>query len=577
MDREWLAGAGAGVLLPGWQGSLALANGNLIDATALPAPLNGLLQPLLADALMELQRRAGSALLYCCGRPIPVEQLLAILRLRLTGIVSLPLALACEDARAEAAADGVTDGFASRAWADCLAHFPLLRPLMRTAARGWIGATEAFLQRLDRDTARLAQWLGMASLPPIQALGGTGADPHDRGNTVLLVRFASGQEIYYKPRPVTGEFLWQALLEELARSTPGRSLPAARVLPGSVEGTAALAADTLASGYGWMEALSAEAVRRDDPYWHGAGGLLCLAQHFALTDLHIENVVPQETGPTVVDAECLGSAGFYGDAHTNRHDDGEDAIAYTVEQMLATGLLGSSSLEGRSEIEAPCALSELPDLSGLFARTALVPTLRLPYWETALQGPPQLALTLACLTVKHASAAQTTALAVLPHLREGYQAAARALLACRSGLLAKGGWVDVLERVHAPRVLVRTTLGYALALSRSLFPDHLRSRLDRRAAIRARLEESPHLLGTDALPAALAEAEIESLFHLDLPRFTLGHGALATLEPGSTSLSWAGMRSPASTVRRRLELLSEEGMEKICLPALTLACVMTRR
>ncbi|MGI8772175.1 MAG: DUF4135 domain-containing protein [Acidobacteriaceae bacterium] len=569
----WLTGAGrdAGVLLPGWQGNLTPADAGLLDATMLPPPLDGLLQPLLADALMDLKQRAGSALLCCGGAPIPLEQILAILRLRLTGVVSLPLALACEDAKVEEAEEGLAGDFASRAWTDCRMRFPLLAPLLAIATRGWVRATEVFLRRLDRDRVRLARWLGVASLPPIRALAGTGSDSHDGGSTVLLVSFASGQGLYYKPRPVAGEFLWHALLAELAASAPDCSLPAARVLPGSGESPRSDSSGELTSGYGWMEALAADAAPAGDGYWRGAGGLLCLAQQFALTDLHAKNVVPQETGPAVVDAECLGSAAiFHKDEEDDAAEEETDEVERVIERLLATGLLGSTTLSGRSDSEARC------DLSGLFARTASIPSLRLPYWQAASGRLPQLGFTPARLRLQRATPEQASAIAVLPHLHDGYRAAAHALLACRSRLLKSGGWLNTLERAHAPRVLVRTTLAYALVLSRSLFPDHLQSSIERRTALRVLLAERPHLLGAGPLPNAVADAEIEALFHLDLPRFTLRRGTSRTLEPGSILLPRLGATTLASTVRRRLEALSEESLETIHLPALTLACLFAR-
>jgi hypothetical protein len=612
-------GAHAGMLLPGWQGSLTPADPLLANAAAIPEPFDRLLQPMLEGALMELKRKVPSAMLGCGGAAIPVEELLPILRSRLTGLVILPLGLTCEEARGTVELAG---GGAAGAWRDCLARFPLLAPLLAVATEGWIQSTEAFLRRLDRDGARIAEWLGCSSLPPISALAGTGADPHDGGNTVLLITFASGQQLYYKPRAITGEFLWQALLRELTASALDCSLPAARVLPGSltspvsdrsgVAGLGELGSGNLASGYGWMEALAAHAAPAGDGYWEGAGALLCVAQHCALTDLHAENVVRQETGPAVVDAECLGSGAVAGsgifaeDALENgsgRGASGEEVHAVRtvlevqgmVEQMLATGLLGSTTRNG----DALCAVSELDasglDVSGLFGRAAPLPSLLLPCWRPAAGGRLQLGLTPAYLPLQSRTPASTSAITVLPQLREGYRAAARALLASRSRLLASGGWVDTLERVHAPRVLVRTTLEYALVLSRSLFPEYLQSSVGRRAALHALLEAAPHLLGGGPLPRSIADAEVQTLAGLDLPRFALDLPQLApapgtsalqpdisrpdisrTLEPGGISFLRAGTVKPTSTVRRRLEALSEASLEVNCLPALSVACLIAR-
>jgi hypothetical protein len=617
----WLGSGGgdrggrhAGVLLPGWQGSLIPADPCLANAPTMPEPFDRLLQPMLEGALMELKRKVPPTVLGCRGAAIPVEHLLPILRSRLTGLIIVPLGLACEEGSGRVDLAG---GVAASVWRDSLARFPLLTPLLAVATKGWIQSTEAFLRRLDRDGARIAEWLGCSSLPPICGLAGTGADPHDGGNTVLLITFASGQQLYYKPRAITGEFLWQALLRELAASAPDCSLPAARVLPGSLttsvsdrSGVAGLG--DLAAGYGWMEAFATHAAPAGDGYWQGAGALLCLAQHCALTDLHAENVVRQETGPAVVDAECLGSGAVAGsgifaeEVLENGRGCGvpggeADAVRGMVEQMLATGLLGSSRLraDGLSDVSGPDVsgldvsgldVSGLDvsglDVSGLFGRAAPLPSLLLPYWRPAAGGRLQLGLTPAYLPLQSRRPAPTSAIAVLPRLREGYRAAARALLASRSRLMAKGGWLDTLERVHAPRVLVRTTLEYALVLSRSLLPEYLQSSTDRRAALHTLLEAYPHLLGKGRLPAAIAEAEVEALAGLDLPRFALRLGASPdtpmTLEPGGIPFPGAGRATPASTampkstVRRRLEALSEESLEVNCLPALSVACLIAR-
>ena len=591
--EEWSGGLGidegAGLLLPGWQGGLVPAESSLNQAAIWPAAFDAVIEPMLAQAEGELLGRAPGGLLCCGGGPIPYREMLGNLRLRLRGIATLPLALGC--------ASGTT---VDAVWRECVARHPELEPLLLLMKRQWVAGALLFLRRLHHDAGALAAWLALPSLPPIAEVSGTGSDGHDGGQAVFAIRFASGQQIFYKPRPVTGEFLWWALLAEMAAGDGAYSLPAARVLPGGLWGddastgsrTSDLSGPDLADAndppanlgntYGWMEAVSVCAGARSDLYWERAGGLLCMAQQVGLTDLHMENVVRGEAGPAVADAECLRSNLVAGGGATDTADTvGEEAVGRAIEELLETGLLpfaappASGSLcSGEAGSDGIADMIAGMDVSGLFGGPAAVPSLLLPYWRCSPDRLPQLALARAYLGAKEADGARVSPLAVLPQMLCGYRGAARALISIRGRLLACGGWLDMLNRFHSPRVVVRPTLEYALLVSRSLAPDCLESADARRSALVDSLKGRRALISGGEIPCAVREAETDALMALDLPRFIVPAGTRGlALSSGRMVVPQFLHSTAAETIRCRLQGLSEESVACVHVPAMTMACL----
>ncbi len=510
-----------------------------------PPEMERLIEPLLAKGLLGFEHRISSGQRAFGGEPIPLDALLELLRERLRGILTLAVAAHLER----------EDGSMARIGRELLVEFPGLALLLQQAVSEWVAATATFHERLQRDGVRLAGWLGFASPPPVESVTGTSSDMHSGGHVVLRVVFKGGRCVYYKPRSISGEWLWHRLLEIVAETEPALRLPAGRVLEGSGP-----------ARYGWAESVlfgdgargGIEGTAARDEYWHVAGAMLCLAHHVCLTDLHLGNICATPNGPVVTDAECLGTPRFLDSLGLGNSGEDTESGAF-LQSLMGTGLLPVGNVP------------RMPEVSGLFGSTGPVPNLWLPRWTLERDGRWRLAAVPAVL-IDHGNApGKVSMLAVLPQFLEGYRQAASVLMRSRRALISSGScWRSVLERDHAPRVVLRDTLSYGILLSKHLEPGYLRSGRRRRSSLRSALQRD--IAGT--FPDAAVRAELHALLRLHVPRLIAlpGTRTLATGSGRSLARGFA-VCTPAEAVVRRLEELSPERQESVHVPALILAAL----
>jgi lantibiotic modifying enzyme len=508
----------------------------------LPPAIETLLEPWLEQARHSLDQRVPQHHCLFQGEPVPLESLLPLLKDRLIGILTQVFG-----------AIGIAPGELSASY--ITREFPLVSTLLRSAVAEWLASTGTFLQRLHRDQSWLAASLQCQSLPPIQSISATASDMHAGGHSVLRVCFQVGGCLYYKPRPLTGEWLWHELLDAIGHLDPQLDLPKARVFTRDAS-----------SRYGWVESvLPAERQFSDASnirppaaldYWQGAGAMLCLAQHARLTDLHLGNIIATPSGPAVTDAECLATP-VLRQASAEKSSREQDLLPDAVEAILSTGLLPRNQE------------SNLPDVSGLFGHSAPMSGIRLSAWSLSSDGRYQLASASAEL-VDHGNApSQTTPLIVLPQIVNGYRHAAELLIRARTTLLARRSqWLAVLEKLHAPRIVLRDTLTYGCLLSRSLEPQNLRSFYQRRNVVLSELQSQTG----QNLPPAVLRAELNSILQLYVPRLTIlpGSHTLATGSGRSIARRFTAL-TPARSVVDSMETLSSDSIDNIHVPALLAA------
>jgi lantibiotic modifying enzyme len=524
----------ARLLVLGYRGTLRPA-----QRQNLPPAIETLLEPWLAQAWQRLNLQVPQQHRVFQGEPIPLDSLLPILQDRLIGILTQAVGAVCVASR-EPPANNI------------YSEFPLLQPLIRSAVCEWVAAIGTFLQRLHRDQSSLSSALQCQSLPSVQSISGAASDMHAGGHSVLRICFQGGGCLYYKPRPVHGEWLWRHLLDTIARVDVQLHLPAARVFPSDAD-----------SRYGWVESVLQEencfsnAPDASPPvavdYWHAAGAMLCLAQHARLTDLHLGNIVATPSGPAVTDAECFATPNLQrspGEISSRQ----QAPFSNALDAILSTGLLPRKQASG------------LPDVSGLFGHAAPVSGVRLPAWSLSSDGHYHLTPVGAEL-VDHGNAhTQTTPITVLPQMLSGYRHAAELLIRARKTLLApRSQWRAVLEEQHAPRIVLRDTLTYGWLLSQSLEPQYLRSYYQRRNVILAQLQsQSSH-----TLPLAVWRSELGAILQLHVPRLTIlpSSRTLATGSGHALARRFT-VSTPAQTVVESIETLSPESMDSIHVPAL---------
>ncbi len=498
------AADGAKILLVGWEGTLAPIDAGP-QATPLPAEAIALVEPLVLGAMDSVQAAVTGLASPCATDARALENLAKTLERRLGSLYALPVAFGRMHHR-----------WPEREGADRIA---------RMLAQDWVVGVELFLARLKADSERIARWMEVPTLPLVVSFRAAASDIHGRAGGVIEIEFVGGGRIFYKPRPVTGELLWAELNAAVATVDRGASVMAARALAGG-RGDG--------SGYGWMEALATGSCDAEE-HWHRSGALLCLAQHAGMSDLHMANVMATAQGPAVLDAECLADP-------SGSHTAGDHDAA-----LLATGLLPDASMRGAEP---------LPDVSGLFGKGVEVSGVLLPRWSTSPGGHAAVSFGPGRLLEQgNCHASRRAPLACLPRMLEGYLRCARALLSLRHDLLGRGGWVDRLDQLHCPRVVLRDTLSYGSLISRSLVSGVIGSEESRRAELQRMLLETPCALQIRE-NAELLDAEVDALLRLCVPRLHVpSETREVASDEGRVLAREAVPCTPALGVQRRLEAM----------------------
>jgi len=198
-------------------------------------------------------------------------------------------------------------------------NFPVLAKLWSQLISQWCDHIVELLLRFKADRHALSHtFFGGQRLGKIIDLRGGLSDPHNRGRTVVLLKFESGSVIY-KPRRGEGEWEWLSLLQWMNSHSFHPKLRAARVLR--------------REGYCWMENIQPgpckdrAAARR---FYRRTGGMLGAAYLLKAVDCHRDNVIASGEYPVLIDAETLW------------HVTGETKTQSLIDALSETGFLSSS-------------------------------------------------------------------------------------------------------------------------------------------------------------------------------------------------------------------------------------------
>jgi type 2 lantibiotic biosynthesis protein LanM len=501
------------------------------DAVAAALPFG----PVLAPWLRVAQQRLGQAL---AGQPAArVESLrLGCLRGLAERLCELsgPLLAAQLDAERALQPQGCHARVLQRAgdagfW---LTHAAAARSLAQ-AAHHWVAASAELLLRWQADADALVQAFGpRAAGLPVELQTNLG-DPHRGGRVVARLRFASGLDLYYKPRPLALDQAFAALLEQLRREGA----------PDDLQLPALLARD----GYGWVEGVvgrpaadAAEAQR----YFERGGALLCLAHLLDITDCHSGNVIAVGDQPVLIDLEtvCHQRARDLDEAYSDAERRARQTIATSV---LDSGLLPSARLEGELLVE----------LGGLSPGEAALQTTQQSRWVDI--GSDAMRRELAPLVVgdgSHQLRLDDRLLSVREHgaaLTRGFERMARHAMAHRDAWCAPGGPLAAFAACEA-RFVFRATLVYTALLSRFNAPELTQEGIDRCLLLEVLARP---LLGADAPPSVwpLLAAERAAMAQGDVPHF---HAPVADAVLKADGLApIAGYLEQAGVARLRQRLL----------------------
>ncbi|MFD5201347.1 type 2 lanthipeptide synthetase LanM family protein [Streptomyces sp. NPDC058375] len=398
-----------------------------------------------------------------------------------------------------------------------LSGYPVLARLLATACLNAADAFAEMVTRLaaDRHLLAPAGVFGDRAGSPDGAPGthsGPGAltgveagagDSHRGGRSVMLLRFADGSRLVYKPRPLAAHRHFNSLAQWFG-SLPGA--PGLRVLRVLDRGD-----------YGWAEFVEerpcASAAETRD-FYRRQGALLALLHALDGTDLHHENLIACGPHPVLVDVETLfhpplGPARSADPAARALHDSVHrvgllpqllvgDSTALDM-SAIGGGGAASSPIETADWAEAGTDRMRLVRRAGRFVESANRPRL-----GTVAADPSQ----------------YTDALC------GGFRAGYDAIRDHRDELLGEDGPLRQFARDEV-RVVPRPTWTYTTLLDESTHPDLMRDATERHRVLA--LLRTP-LLGVPALPG-VEDEEIAELWRGDVPVFAT--------RPGSTEL-WSG-------------------------------------
>ena len=420
-----------------------------------------------------------------------------------------------------------------------LQDYPVLLRQLVIMLNRWVAYMLSFLQHLCHDWAALKM-----AFCPDQDLGrlvdvdeGMG-DKHRGGQSVLILRFASGFQVVYKPKSLAMDVHVQNLLtwlNERGDHPPFRTL---KILD--------------RGAYGWVEYVSAHPCASDEEirrFYIRQGGYLALLYAIEATDFHCENLIASGEHPVLVDLETLFQPHV---AHidTTAMQQANDELSYSV---LRIGLLPQRTWSN--------AESAGIDMSGLGAAAGQLSPYAVPRWEALGTDEIHLIHKRIPLSGGHnrpsLNGTDVNAQDYIGAIVSGFEGIYRLLLSSREALLADDGPLNLFA-TDETRFLLRQTQTYSVLLHDSFHPDLLQNALDRDRffdQLWIDIEYAPYL-------ARVIPAEIHDLQHGDIPMFTTRpdscHIWSSTQEQIDDFFDISGL----DRVRLRLQQLSENDLKK---------------
>ncbi|MCX5231965.1 type 2 lanthipeptide synthetase LanM family protein [Streptomyces sp. NBC_00233] len=409
--------------------------------------------------------------------------------------------------------DFLTRTASRRGLSDLLAGRPVLARILGRAALDAADAMAEALERLADDHALLTASGLLAESGgdpgPLVGIEPGAGDGHRGGRSVMLLRFADGTRLVYKPRPLAVHRHFNDLVAWF------------NGLPGTVDLRTLRLLDR--GAYGWVEFVAARpcaSAAEVETFYRRQGALLALLHLLDGTDLHHENLIAVGAHPVLVDVETLFHPPLPGSGTSDPAARALHDSVYRV-GLLPQLLVGDhsaldvSAVGGGREGVSPVERADFADAgtdrmrlvrrAGAFGESANRP-------RTADGEPVD-------------PGAHVDALCA--GFRAGYTAVGEAVgeLHGDSGLLTSFAEDEV-------RVVVRPTWVYSLLLDESTHPDLLKDANARQRVLETLRTEQ---FGPVLAPGVIDE-EIGQLWAGDVPLFTA--------RPGHSDLRGAPGRPP---------------------------------
>ncbi len=419
-------------------------------------------------------------------------------------------------------------------------EYPVLARQVVVCLRNWHSASLRFATDLCRDWPWLtAVFPRLATAGALLEIESGAGDRHRGGLSVMILRFASGLRLVYKPRSLGIDQHFQQLLEWVNGKTTGLDFRTVRVLSGP--------------DHGWVEFVERNTNITFDgahAYFRRQGGYLALLYLLEATDFHYENLVAAGEQPVLVDLEALFQPRLQ---DLNRSTAGDVAGRELNYSVLRVGLLPQRLFNDEKR--------EGLDVSGLGAQAGQTTPFDVPFWAGAGTDEMHLIRQQGTFTgspnTLHIDGAAVDPTDYMEDIVAGFEQVYRVLLAHREELLRPNGPIARFAGDEV-RVLLRATRTYARLMQESFHPDVLRDVADREKLFDALDAPADHVPGFDQVLAA----ERRELWNGDIPVFTAQPAGLALYAGDGTVIDDFFAESSLDLVCRQLQRMNTEDLTR---------------
>lgn len=367
-------------------------------------------------------------------------------------------------------------------------------------------ATAEFLQRLQAEKVEIEGVLHLTeiTLGKVTAISGSLSDFHNRGRSVLILTFASGQKLVYKPKNLGLEVVFNQLLDWCNQHGAPLPFKVIKLLN--------------RHSYGWVfdyvEQLPCEDEAAAQRFYQRAGMLLCLLYVLGGNDCHYENLIASGEHPVLVDTETLLHP------QANPIEGSVQAIEEMTEieqqfqdSVLRTGLLPHWDFSPDGQVAY--------DISAMGSVNPQQAPWRVPRWKSVNTDEMHLAYEKVQLAVQ-ANVPMLHGVALSPndYLEEivaGFRQMYHFLSERRQALLANNDYFAALQAQQV-RFIFRATKVYEVLKEKSLAPEFLRNGVERSIELDI-LSQTFLTAGLKPKAWSILRSELQAMEQLDIPYF----------------------------------------------------------
>jgi type 2 lantibiotic biosynthesis protein LanM len=419
-----------------------------------------------------------------------------------------------------------------------LAKYPVLARQLVITIDNWSNYLCDFLAHLCADWEAIRATFTPDSDPgPLMEVQAGKGDRHRKGRSVLLLRFGSGMQLLYKPKPLAADAHFQELLTWLNERGAEPRLRTLKLID--------------RGDYGWSEfVLSSPCTGRDEVqrFYERQGAYLALLYALDATDFYNENLIASGEHPMFVDLEAL----FHPHVHDKDPAFASNLAAKAMDQSVwQVGILPRWIPLDKD--------SPGVDMSGLGGQPGQMMPYPLVRWKEAGSDQMRLARERVEMPVSQnrprLGDQEVDILDYRDAIIAGFTKMYRLLCQQRKALLTE----QLPRFAHDEiRVIIRSTRIYGTLLYESFHPDLLRDALDRDRFFDRLWDEVAHR----PYLTRFISAERKDLLQGDIPLFsTFPESRTIFSSDGEPLVDFLDTPS-LDLVRQRVEKLGEEDLAK---------------